>query len=351
MNSSGLGIDLNNTINISSIFFADDIIIIGKSNNALHTLMNITRTFFKNHKLELSEKKSKLISHSAATGQITFKGTQASNLTLEEVLTCKYLGVPLSCTPHNLLSKFNEQVKTRSEAYLTQVLSLVKTGPDRAELAHTLWTCVALPSILYATEVLPLTQATISEVQKCQSVVGKFILQLPRSSASVAACIDAGLKPVWSVIAEKVLLYNSKLMKKPADYWPRVALSTHMAMGNKSPYIRYLMKWKSSTNTSALLSPNLIRKAVNKAAIIDVLEQQKEHSTSTFAMNPPDSTSSNRWFKPKGWVSDSCRTKIISIFRACNAQLGNRGPTKDGRFFSLCPLCSRSGQDALNNEV
>ena len=146
--------------------------------------MNITRTFFKNHKLELSEKKSKLISHSAATGQVTFKGTQASNLTLEEVLTCKYLGVPLSCTPHNLLSKFNEQVKTRSEAYLTQVLSLVKTGPDRAELAHTLWTCVALPSILYATEVLPLTQATISEVQKCQSVVGKFILQLPRSSVT-----------------------------------------------------------------------------------------------------------------------------------------------------------------------
>ena len=330
--------------------FADDLIIIGRSDKALHTLMNITRTFFKSHKLELSEKKSKLISHCAATGQTTFTGTQTSTLTLEEVLTYKYLGAPFCSSPRHLFSKFNEQVKTRSQAYLTRVLSLVKTGPDRAELAYTLWTLCALPSILYATEVIPLTQSTIAEVQRCQSVVGKFILQLPRSSASVAACIDAGLKPVWCLIAEKVLLYSSNLMKKPADYWPRVAMTVNLTMGKKSPYVRYLTKWKASTDSS-LLSSTLIKKAVNKAAIIDVLEQQKVQSTSTFAMNPADPTSSNRWFKPKGWVSDSCQTKIISMFRACNAQLGNRGPTKDGRFFSLCPLCSRVGQDALNNEV
>ena len=330
--------------------FADDLILIGKSAKALHTLMNITRTFFKNHKLKLSENKCKLMSHSAATGQVTFTGTQASTLTLEEVLTFKYLGVPLSCSPHNLLSKFNEQVRARSKAYLTRVLSLVKTGPDRTELAYSLWTSCALPSILYATEVMPLTQATITEVQRCQSIVGKFILQLPRSSASVAACIDAGLRPIWSLVAEKVLVYSSNLMKKPADYWPRKALTVNMNLGFKSPYIRYLMKWKAATDTS-LLSPTLIKKAVNKAAIVDVLEQQRTHSTSTFAMSSPNPSSANRWFKPKGWVTDSCRTKIISVFRACNAQLGNRGPTKDGRFYSLCPLCSRVGQDALNNEV
>ena len=77
-------------------------------------------------------------------------------------------------------------------ANVTMVMSLVKTGPDRAELAYTLWTCCGLTAILYGAEVMPLTQATITEVDRCQAQVGKFMLQLPRSSASVAANIDAG---------------------------------------------------------------------------------------------------------------------------------------------------------------
>ena len=349
LNSSGLGLDLD-TINISAIFFADDLVLLGRSGAALNTLMSITRTFFANHRLELSTKKSKIMDYHASTGDITFTGSQTDPVTLEQVLSFKYLGVPVSCSPYSLFKNFNDQVKKRSQSYLASVLSLVKTGPDRADLAYTLWTSCALPSILYGTEVIPLTQATISEVEKCQSQVGKFILQLPRSTACVSACIDAGLKPVWAVIAEKVLLYASTTMRKPALYWPRIAMSVSMDSGYKSPYTRYLLKWKAATDTS-LLSAKLIKRSVARAAIVNVLDQQRVSCTTTFAMNPPETQSKNKWFKPKGWVTDSCRTKIVSQFRACNASLGNRGPTKDGRFFKLCPLCAEISIDAINNEV
>ena len=79
---------------------------------------------------------------------------------------------------------------------MSSVLSFVKTGPDRSELAYTLWTRCALPSILYGSEVIPLTVSTISEVERCQAAVGKFILQIPRRSSNVSIRIDAGLKPV-----------------------------------------------------------------------------------------------------------------------------------------------------------
>ena len=48
LNSSGLGIDLCSQ-NVSSIFFADDIVLIGSSRAALDQLMLKTRTFFHSH--------------------------------------------------------------------------------------------------------------------------------------------------------------------------------------------------------------------------------------------------------------------------------------------------------------
>ena len=91
---------------------------------------------------------------------------------------------------------------------------------------------------------MPLTQSTISEIERCQSQVGKFMLQLPRSSANVSSCLDAGLRPVAAAIAEKVLTYACAVMRKPALHWSRIAMGVNLAWGYKSPYTRYMMKWK-----------------------------------------------------------------------------------------------------------
>ena len=350
LNSSGLGINLA-THNISSIFFADDLVLIGRTKAALDTLMEITRDFFTNHKLEISEKKSKIFNHDCATGKTTFQSSHLQTpLHLENVMAFKYLGFPLNCSPHNFLKDFNEQVKRRAQNYLVSVLSLVRSGPDRSALAYTLWCRCALPSILYGTEIMPLTQATISEVEKCQHAVGRFILQLPRGSANCSSFLDAGLKPVWSHIAEKVILYSQSLMSRPSSYWAKIAMDENLTLGNKSPYTRYLLKWKTATDCFGL-PPKQIRAAVKRSAILDVFRQQRQTSTSCFAMNEPASSSSNSWFRPKLWVTDSSSSKIIAQFRSCNLQLGNRGPAKNGQFYKLCPLCTRAGTSALNNEV
>ena len=325
--------------------------LIGKSSSALDALMQKTRLFFKNHRFNISENKSKVMSYDATIGETTFKGTPPMNdLTLDQVLHFKYLGVPLGCAPYSLFRSFNDQVKKRARGYLSSVLSLVKSGPDRTELAFSLWTQVAIPSILYGADIIPLDDATIKEVEKCQSRVGKFILAIPTSSASICSNIDAGLKPIWAIIAEKVLLYAHGTMSKPLSFWPKIAMNENMALGSKSPYFRYLLKWKQATD-SFDLAPTQIRKSVRKAAILDVVSKQKLTSTSTFAMSFPQSSSSSRWFRPRAWVSDSGLSQVISQFRSCNAGLGNRGPAKDGMRYKLCPLCERMGQKALNNEV
>ena len=42
-------------MNISAIFFADDIVVIGKDSDALEVLMGIAREFFANHHLAISD--------------------------------------------------------------------------------------------------------------------------------------------------------------------------------------------------------------------------------------------------------------------------------------------------------
>ena len=253
-------------------------------------------------------------------------------------------------SPYSLFKSFNEQVKRKAKQYLSSVLSLVRTGPDRSKLAHTLWTQVALPSILYGSGIVPLTQGTINEVEKCQTIVGKFILQLPRNSADVCSYLDAGLRPIWAVVAKKVLKFSSSTMNKPLTYWPKLAMNEQLSLGSKSAYVRYLLKWKIATKTFGLHAKST-NSFVDNAAIHQILQDQKLVSSSTFAMNSSSLYSKKEWFIPKPWVNDSYFSKIIAEFRACNTGLGNRTPTKTGEFFKFCPLCAKLNGKAINNEV
>ena len=350
LNSSGLGIHLDSQ-NISCLLFADDLVLVGRTKESLSRLMSMTLGYLSQHRLQLSAKKSKIMTYDASTGNTVFTGPDSSSISLEQVLSFKYLGIYLNISPHNLFKDFNDNVKKKAQAYMSSVLSLTKTGPDRADLAYTLWSSVALPSILYGSEIIPLTKGTISEIEKCQSSVGKFILQIPRSSANVSCNIDAGLKPVWAVVAEKALLFAKAIMSRPVSYWPKLAMRENLALGRQNPYTKYLMRLKIDSNIVSLSTSKMIKKSVQKAAVDNVLQLQKETYLTTFAMNGPGASSNQKWFKPKTWVNDSGASKLLAQFRACNAGLGNRGPAADGQYCKLCALCDKRGEKVLNNEV
>ena len=348
LNSSGLGIILDN-LNLSALLFADDLVIIGKSRQALATLMSKTRTFFHKHRLDISVLKSKIMNHDSSTGKTTFQDfNDLPPLTLENVVFFKYLGVTVSSSPHSFFKNFNETVKKKASAYLSSVLSMTKTGPDRSEMAYMTWKHIALPAILYGSEVMPLTQDTISSIESCQTRIAKFILQVPQSSANVSSNLDAGFEPVWSTLAQRVLLYAHSTMMKPETNWAKKALSEQIFQGSKSPYTRFLLKWKSATNCFGV-SADLIKSNVKNSAISHILASKQQVCSSTFAMNCPEETKD--WFKLKLWVGDTATSKIIAQFRSCNSRLGNRGPAKNGEYYKLCPLCAKTGITALNNEV
>ena len=350
LNRSGLGINIGN-INIAAVFFADDLVLVGKTRKALHKLMKIARRYFKNHFLVISESKSKVMSHDASTGEEQFDETEDIPLiTLEKVCSFNYLGIPLNVAPYCLFRDFNERIKRKANNYLHAVLALARNGPDRSELARALWLNCALPSILFGCEVIPINQGTINEVERCQSLVGKFVLQIPKNSANVCANIDAGFKPVRHVVDEKVLLYSHRIMQMSPDVWTKKAMEEIITLGDCSSYYRNLLKIKSKYNSFGM-SRSQIKDAVYHSAVHHVLKEQEVASISTFAMSKPGLGCKQKWFRMKTWINDSVKCKIFNEFRSCNTGLGNRGPTKDGQFFKLCPLCKSKNINAINNEV
>ena len=349
LNLAGCGISLS-SLKISSIFFADDIVLVSKDKQGLDKLIMIAKKFCDNHHLQISATKSKIMSHDAATGKVTFNLGNEDTITLDQALAFKYLGITVSSRPYGLFKAHNENVKAKARQYLYRVLSLVKTGPDRSNLAFSLWRNVALPAILYGCEVVPLNQDTIQEIERCQARVGKFMLQLPVSSTNVSTNIDCGFRPVWSIIAERVLNYASRVMGMPPSNWAKLAFEYHLGTKPASSYLKYLMKWKDATQTFGVHSKQ-VGKNVKYFAIQDIINSKKMTSTTAFPLSFPGLTKHTRWFRPKPWVNDSGFTKIFAEFRTCNAGLGNRGPTKDGQFFKLCPLCSTDENINLNNEV
>ena len=248
--------------------------------------MQITREFFLQHHLELSVSKSKIMEYNTCTKETKFTGEQGlDDIVLENVMLFKYLGIHVSSSPYCFFRAFNENAKSIARKYMRAVLSLTRTGPDRSNLAYSLWTCCDLPAILYGCEIMLLNQGTIKELESIQAKIGRYILQLPTGSSNAAVHLDAGLKPVWSVIAERVILYAKKILEKPPGYWPKLALIENLQWKD-SPYTKYLNEWKMKTDYFGVQRPQ-IKKNVEYYAIKSSLSSKRSSSVTSFAMNPP----------------------------------------------------------------
>ena len=204
---------------------------------------------------------------------------------------------------------------------------------------------------LYLLQVVPLHKGTLTLLEKCNTAVGRFILQIPRGSANIASYIDAGLKPVRSVVAERVLIYAHNTMHKPEHNWASVAMKEHFANGAASSYAKYLLDFRISTG-SCLSSVAHIKSRVKSSTISHILAEKKSVMKSTIAISGPEpSLTKNGWFQKKPWVSDNSYSRVFASFRVMHTGLGNRGPLSNGKTYKLCPLCDSQGIRAPNNEV
>ena len=349
LNASPHGLPLGDEL-VSCILFADDMVLTGSSRASLESLMQVTRTFFHAHKLTISITKSKIMSPDPRLDGISFPDLpDQPPLTLDATMSYKYLGVLLNSSTRAAFKDFNATAVKKAQMFKIRALSLSRLGPCRSQLLYYLWTAVALPSILYGSEVLPLTKKTLRAISTCQNTIGKSLLQLPRHASNASVHIDAGFRPIQHVVAERVLRYSQKVMLRPPTTWTKKCLYEHLSLQARSPYYKLLMSHRIDVNSTFPSKTTLSRCLAKKSLQEILLLKQSTISTSmglTIPLRPSGLT-----FKMRFWVTDSWLSKVFARFRSGCTGLGNQLPLPDGSLYKLCPLCLRDGSCTFNNEL
>ena len=312
--------------------------------------MQITRTFFYSHRLTISISKSKILSPDPAQDTISFPDLpDQPPLSLDAALSYKYLGVVLNSSSRAAFKDFNAAAVNKAQMFMTRALRLTRLGPCRSQLLFYLWTSIALPSILYGCEVIPLTKQSLKAISTCQHIVGKSLLQLPRHAANASVPIDAGFRPVQHVVAERVIKYSQKVMLRPSSDWTQKCMSTHISLQARSPYYRLLTSHRVSVPTT-FPSNTALSKCLTQKSIQETLVLKRSTPSTTIGLSFPHSRPLS-CFQFKPWVTDSWLSKIFSRFRSGCTGLGNRVPLPNGSLHKQCPLCLRDGTTVTNSEL
>ena len=346
LNETKLGIQIAD-VTVSAIFFADDIVLISKNKKGMNKLLAIVTNWTIAWKMHISLTKSKFMSNPAGSMEIPMLNTSNNNIeSIKEIMFFKYLGVNVEIAPWQMYKKYNEHVLAKARNYMYAIISLSKDGPDRSEVARCLWLNCALPSILYGVECNILKKGTLDALERIQSRVGKFILQLPPKATNVTANLDAGLKPMKYQIIQRQLMYHARLLTLPASWWVRKAYSEQVSLGMSSKYMRVLTKTRIENGVLNANKRNIELK-LQKNAEKHVFEEAKKCKKSSILMVEPTVQ-----FQMKPWVEDTELSKTLLMFRGSDAGLGNRAPLPNGRKIKICELCKDlDTSPRLNNEV
>ena len=247
---------------ISALLFADDLVLISRTEKGLKELLKIVLKHCKYLKLIISTTKSKVIYPNANPCTIIDQyGFDA--LTLDKVVQYKYLGINTFSSMYRTGSEKQKHAIATARRFKGACLNVSRRGPDATLLAATLWTSVAIPSILFGCESIPFSDTTIDSINRIQSQLFKAILSLPISVHNFVAQTEFGIPHFASFLYKQQLNACLKWMQLPNTRWAKLALKEHMQWPQPSPYWSYIVSLKTKLNMPVLRSKSNIRKHVD----------------------------------------------------------------------------------------
>ena len=174
---------------------------------------------------------------------------------LNKAIQCKYLGMETCLSPSKGALAMRRRALSLASRYHATCLRVARDGPDVVDLAMTLWSNVALPSILFGCEYVPFNVSTIQEISRHQNGVGKFTLGLQTCAPNVSSAAILGIRSFQEELYSRQLKFMVRLVGQSADRWSKDAYLDHLHGGWPSVYIQYMarvrdevgmMRWPTS---------------------------------------------------------------------------------------------------------
>ena len=230
---SSEGFRIGNVV-ISGLFFADDLLLVARDPDGLLRLLSLTKRHadLLNMEINTDRDKSEVISPDGAEGdlwQVTDDNGEVI-LSLRQVLKYKYLGNITMGSMYKIRLEKQKHCVQKAHKYKGSCFFMSREGPDAVDMVLATWCNIALPSILFGTEMMPFSETTILELERAQNQVAKYALGLPISTPGVCAQVELGLKPVRQLLYENQLKFYSRVLKLDDSRWVKQALLDHTSL-------------------------------------------------------------------------------------------------------------------------
>jgi hypothetical protein len=324
--TSGEGFDIED-VNICSLFFADDIVLLSPTAAGLKKLLALTQKHFNLLQLSFSKTKTQVISNSTTDFNI-FGDTDEEIFTLEKVLMYKYLGLETHRSLFKTIVEKQRKAIVKAKQFKGACLSIANRGPDVSFLASCLWLNVALPTILYACESIPFSETHIATLNRIQSQLAKCLLGIPITSPNFVAQTELGFphlaQSLWSIQLNSYLRWRDL----PYDRWPKKAMLEHLSGKWKSSYFEYITEVKNTISLPFIFSKEMTKNYLDRYFISKLNDEIACSRLPAF--RPVERISRSNF------VNES-ETSAMAVGMKVNNCRDN--PTQGKDHSKFCPLC------------
>lgn len=210
----GKGVKIGNCM-LATLLFADDVIIMAENGEDLQSLLNEVNRFGEEMGVKFSKEKSQIMIMRNEEGnqERWFIGDTELKITNEYV----YLGLAVNMEG---LKVEREKKMFKAEQWCGQLSSVLGFRANSYEVTRGLWKGVAIPSILYGTEVLNFRKE-LNNLNIIQRKMARRGLGANKWVASEALRGDMGWSSFEERVDKAILKYRIRLNFMREDRWPK----------------------------------------------------------------------------------------------------------------------------------
>lgn len=265
------GFFLPNGITLNHLLYADDLVLLSKSQEGLQNSINCVSEFCEKWQMNINEKKSKVMIFGKLTSK---KSKQASfnvnNKNLDLVKEFTYLGVTLTST-----GKFqSHQIKTKEKATnaLFSINRTVNLRKLRPKQANKIFDSMISPILTYGSEVWGVYQNhdfqkwDKSHTERMHLRYCKFYLGVNNKATNLACRSELGRFPLNIQIDKLALKYYNHLysLKENSIAKQALLISKQLHEHDKKCYHSYLQSLLETYNISMKIDAQFTNSSINK---------------------------------------------------------------------------------------
>ena len=321
---------------ISSLLFADDVVLVARSAEGLRNLYRIVKSNCDKLLLDINtgEGKTEVVSPDEEDWKI-FNDDGEVELSLRQVLRYKYLGLETSSSIFRTCVEKQAKCIKIANKYKFACLYLGRRGADVVDTSLATWNNIAIPSILFGTECIVFKESNILAVEAIQSKVARSILGVPSNTVGLCAQTELGMFPFRTLLYKAQLRFYFRVLGLPDCRWVKQALLDHLSMTWPSPYL---------TNIAAIRQTVQLPFVPPTSRYLSVHLAQWALSETNYAISQKSLPYVQQLtcFKRQPYVYEHEHLSTVAQFRLSNAGLGNRFPRFPAAVYSRrtsCPLC------------